>query len=201
MLGNLAGNYFNGKIYALQVDKIKQQIVKEEVIKINNSPNNEVVTMAISPKGEIYYGAYTINKLDSVDTNNERQILYPIEINYSSTSSVGDIDGLYLNFSGDIMTIDINTEIDTDNLQNIATSKSFSNANFSIKIQKELLNNITSLSTLFSDGSTNKNVLKSIEYNIQELPNSKHTMINISLKEQGDYRISIVGKNATVNEI
>ena len=36
LLGNLASNYFNGKIYALQVDPIKQQIVKEELIRIYN---------------------------------------------------------------------------------------------------------------------------------------------------------------------
>ena len=149
MLGNLDSNYFHGKIYALQVDKIKQQIVKEEVISIYNYSNNEVVTMAISPNGEIYYGAYTINKLDSVDIDDERQIIFPIEINYSSASSVGDINGLYLNLSDNIMTIDINTKIKNDDLQNKTTSNSFSNASFSIKIPKDLLSNITSLTTLF----------------------------------------------------
>jgi glucose/arabinose dehydrogenase len=201
LLGNLAGNYFNGKIYAIQVDKIKQQIVKEEVIKIYNSPNNEVVTLATSPKGEIYYGAYTINRLDSVDINDERQIIFPIEINYSSTSSVGDISGIYLNFTGNIMTIDINTNITNANLQNKPTYNDLSNADFSIKIPKELLNDITSINTLFSDGSTDKKVLKNIGYNLQELPNSNHTIVNLLLEEPGEYRISIAGKNATVNEI
>ena len=201
LIGNLAADYFEGHIYALQFDKTKQQIVKEEVIKISNPSNNEVVTLAISPKGEIYYGTYTINKLDSVNIHDERQIIFPIEINYSSLSSVGDINGLYMNLPSNIMTIDINTKINNDNLQNKTTSDSILNANFSIKIPKDLLNNITSLTALFSDGSTNNDVLKSIEYNIQELPTSNHTMVNILLKEPGDYRISISGKNATVNEI
>ncbi len=201
LIGNLAADYFEGNIYALQFDKTKQQIVKEEVIEISNPSNNEVVTLAISPKGEIYYGAYTISKLDSVDSHDERQIIFPIEINYSSLSSVGDINGLYMNLPSNTMTIDINTKINNDNLQNKTTSNSILNANFSIKIPKDLLNNITSLTALFSDGSINNEVLKNIEYNIQELPTSNHTMVNILLKEPGDYRISIAGKNATVNEI
>ena len=116
--------------------------------------------MATSPKGEIYYGAYTINKLDSVDIKGERQIIFPIEINYSSASSAGDINGLYLNLPGNIMTIDINTKTNNDNLQNKTTSNIFSNANLSIKIPTDLLSNITSLTTLSSDESTNKKCQK-----------------------------------------
>ena len=63
LIGNLASNIVNGYIYAIQLDETKKQIIKEELVSLNNFPNNEAVALAQSPKGEIYYGGYSINKL------------------------------------------------------------------------------------------------------------------------------------------
>jgi glucose/arabinose dehydrogenase len=189
----LIGNINTGAFYAIQVDRAKQQIIEEEVVSLSDNFNNEIISLTQSPKGDIYYGAYSINKLDSVDINNKKQILFPIGINYSS--SVVDINGLYFIPSENSIILKVDSKI--KDIHNISKTinNSFSNSFLSIMIPKGLLNNITSVDTNFSNNDKNQLAPKSIIIKKQNISDSNQNKVNIILDKPGQYEISIHGNS------
>jgi glucose/arabinose dehydrogenase len=70
--------FMSGNLHALRFDN--GQVVEEYVIVVEAHP---LVSLAQSADGSIYYGAYRIQKLESVDFANKKQVLFPVEISGS----------------------------------------------------------------------------------------------------------------------
>ena len=72
---------YSGDFYVLRFDNKTKEIVEESRLDLENYPFKPVVGIAQSPKGDIYFGAYAIFKLNATDIQLKRQDLFPIEIN------------------------------------------------------------------------------------------------------------------------
>jgi glucose/arabinose dehydrogenase len=179
LVGSLSG--YN-PIFALGLNKTTNQIVTEEVIYLDNFPNNEVVAIAQSPNGEIYYGNYAINKLVSVDATGKSQLLYPVEIIYSTTGS--NITNLSFIQSNKELRIDLDAVSETNN------------PTLQITIPQQFLDKIY---TVASTGDK-KNIdqkITNFDFSIQSIPHTNSTVVNIILEKEGHYRFSILGNSSS----
>lgn len=160
-------------IFALQLNTTNKQIIGEKAIYLNNFPNNQVIAIAQSPTGEIYYGNYAINKLDSVDVTTKTQLLYPLEIVHSS--SISNITEVTFVQPKKELRVELDATTTTPN------------PTLQLNIPKEFLDDIY---TVTSTGD------KSFEFNIQNNPNVNSTIVNISLNNHGPYRLSVFGNSS-----
>jgi len=185
-------------IYAFDVDTTNKKIIGEEAISLHNFPNNQVVTMAQSPNGDLYYGAYAISKLDSLDTNRSaiKQYLFPIEITYSPNDI--DIKDLFFIPSENKITIDLKSKssADVNIMNNNDTNNTLipSNTHLLINLPKKLLSeitNITAKSKKVYGQISNQNV----DFRAQNL-SSDRIRLDILPKLTGNYRLSINGKSS-----
>jgi glucose/arabinose dehydrogenase len=173
-------------IYAIQVDNGSKQVVRELSIFLNKFLNNQVISLAQSPTGELYYASYEINKLDSVDSTKKIQTLFPIELNYSSHN----VNITHLSFvpSKNEIKIDVDNSFGNINMDNISAQHSLSN--LTVTVPKELLKpeNVTySIDNL-------TNVQSEIPvYSIQTNTNTNDTIVNIIFKDNGNYTLSVSG--------
>jgi len=180
-------------IYALQVDVKSKQIVGELAIFLDNFLNNQVVALAQSPTGELYYASYEINKLDSINSTKKLQTLFPIVMNFSSP--IINITHLSFNPSKQEIRIDADSGMSTNNLNNEHNIKSDdSMAYLTVTIPKELLRQIDSVTSNI-DNQTRIQT-KNLDYAIQDLSKLNDTIVNISFKDEGHYRLLISGKSS-----
>jgi glucose/arabinose dehydrogenase len=147
----------NGKIYSLDIVSDKKQII-EERIELRHFPFEGVIGLAQSPSGDLYFGGYSIYKLESIDPNIRKQSLFPIQINSSLNANIASIQSPTNDFNGSssnemIMTLDINKT-------NNSTSSPMHNF-LNIRIPKTLMKSITSVVVLNnqSDDDNEKPVL------------------------------------------
>jgi glucose/arabinose dehydrogenase len=94
----------NGKIYSLDIANDKKQII-EERIELRNFPFEGAIGLAQSPSGDLYYGGYSIYKLDALDISNKVQSVFPIHINHSSflnANLINIISNIHQNNNNDI---------------------------------------------------------------------------------------------------
>lgn len=70
---------FTGNIYALTIDKDTHKVIKEDQLIISPAIYSSVIGIAQSPSGDIYFGAWHINKLRSI-TKEKSEILFPVSI-------------------------------------------------------------------------------------------------------------------------
>jgi hypothetical protein len=181
-------------IYALQVDSGSKKIVGELAIFLNNSLNNQVVSMAHGPNGDLYYASYEINKLNSVDSTHRIQTFFTVEITPSSPS-IKITDFTFLTSKNKVR-IEIDNNIDNYNLKkkyNFDTIQSA--ANLTIIIPNTLVKNIDNVTSTFSH-------TKTIQYNLanitmQDDNNTNDTAFNISFKDFGHYTLQISGNSLT----
>ena len=122
-----------GNIYSFDIDKDAQQI-KEEKILLN--VYEDIIALAQSPSGQIYYGGFGIYQLKSVDTSTKRQVLTPVEVNFSPFYNLE-----YFQFYPEQKKVLIVIDPTRGNNTNTSDS-SFLN----IRIPKELMDDIFSVS-------------------------------------------------------
>jgi len=152
--------FMSGSLYALQFDKDNEEIILEEVISLDQHP---LVSLAQSPDGSIYYGAYSIYRLESVDVIGKKQMLFPVEI-------TGSVDVKELQFYKD----EKKMVIDMHPYGNYTSA--------SIKIPRALLDGILPI----TDEKQGTNFMvdnSSPGYNI----------VNANLTSDGDSKLVIVG--------
>ena len=58
---------YQGDIYVLRLDTNSKKIIEEVKINFENYPFKPIVGIAESPQGDLYFGAYNIWKLNSID--------------------------------------------------------------------------------------------------------------------------------------
>jgi parallel beta-helix repeat protein len=71
---------FTGKIYALSIDKNSNQVLEELRLNIIHSYFTPVIGIAQSPDGDIYFGSYSILKLESTGYNSRQEVLFPVTV-------------------------------------------------------------------------------------------------------------------------
>jgi len=140
---------YQGDMYALRLDRNTKEIVEEVRLDLENYPFKPVVGITESPEGDVYFGAYSIYKLNSSDITPRNQYLFPIEIN---TSSILKIEGVQFtpfinNTLQNMMTIDLQN---ADNDTGSETQSQFP-PSLALKIPKGLFNKITTVIDTESD--------------------------------------------------
>ena len=179
-------------IYALQVDKGSKQIVEELAIVLNKSLNNQVVALAQSPGGEIYYASYEINRLDSVNTTNKTQTLFPIEMSY--LPSMVNVTQLSFSPSESVLRLNIDSINKTYLIERKSVDAKKSMANLTITVPKALLDKIDNVTSTFNN--TNGIQSEITDYNIKNYSNNNETILNISLQTPGQSVLAISGKSS-----
>ena len=71
---------FTGDIYALTIDKESKEVIGEERIELHPTLFTPVIGLAQAPNGDIYYGSYSIFKLDSLDLPTRTQDVLSVKI-------------------------------------------------------------------------------------------------------------------------
>jgi len=123
--GELKGKFivgsFRGDLFAYRISEDGKKLLEEIRINTSNYPSKEVVATAVSPSGDIYFGAYDIFRLGKIDQSSIQQIMFPVQIN-----STG-INVLSLNYSEHTKEITVHL------------SKKYGFSIFSIKIPKSII--------------------------------------------------------------
>jgi hypothetical protein len=117
------GSYNNGRLYAFNVDNKDQTLSLEEELKIEfpSSLTSNVIAVAESPSGNIYYGGYYIYKLKSIDNESRKTAFAPITAEINSQYNIADITFDRANAS---ITIDMEKQTQRNSTTNMADSPS-----------------------------------------------------------------------------
>ena len=75
----------------MKFDKDNKYIIEDDVIRFNQYPYAAILALAQSRDGNVYYGAYDIYRLQSINSDYKRQILFPIQINTTNKVYVKDL--------------------------------------------------------------------------------------------------------------
>jgi glucose/arabinose dehydrogenase len=131
----VVGSYNNGRLYAFKVNNNDHVLSLEEELKIEfpSKIMSNIIAVAESTSGDIYYGGYYIYKLKSLDSESRKTALAPITAELSR-QNVMNIASLPTN----------NADIDTRyNIANIAFDPS--KAMITIDMEKRLQQNNTTI--------------------------------------------------------
>jgi len=186
-------------IYVLELDRTKNEIVSEQAISLNNFLKNEVVAMAQSPSGDIYYGAYAISKLNSSSINNSTrsQFLFPITIDYSPR--IVDIDKVFFDHAKNEIMIDIESRSNNDsyiiNRSDTPNNITNSNSNLEVVIPKGLINEISSV-TAGKEGDNGRKAYQNVSFTVEDSAGSNSSAVEISIKQTGNIRLLIRGSSS-----
>jgi len=71
---------FRGNLYAYKISEDGKKLLEE--IKLNTTvyPSKGVVATAVSPTGDIYFGAYDIFRIKKIDFTHKEEMVIPVEI-------------------------------------------------------------------------------------------------------------------------
>jgi glucose/arabinose dehydrogenase/plastocyanin len=181
---------FNGDIYALTLDPHNKQVIKQEQIALKHYPFEPVTSIAQSPSGDIYYGGYHIYKLTSVDVNNKRQDLFPIEIK-SSTSNI-DVKDLQASSIGDEKVIDVHTYAKKNESGSPADV-------LQINVPRAIIDDISSVTSTFNKSGTQPSTT-AVNFVIDSNSSSSYNTISIHSKS-GIYYPQLSIKGITTNNV
>jgi len=132
---------FTGDIYAVAIDPDTKKVIAEERIDLYPTLFTPVIGIAQAPNGDIYYGSYSIFKLESLDLSTRMLDSYPINIAGSAGVVVND-----LVFDQDRMRITLDVSTMTQISGNTSdTSPKETPASVSIRVPKTLMDEITTV--------------------------------------------------------
>jgi len=84
--GKFVFGTYTGKIYALGIHN--DTVDSETVVNLGFYPFNPVVALAKSPTGDIYFGGYSLFKLDSLETEGKFQFVFPVIVTGSNNLGI-----------------------------------------------------------------------------------------------------------------
>jgi glucose/arabinose dehydrogenase len=122
-----------GQLYSIKIDAGNKGELKEE-LKIDFSfyPYMPVTGVAVSPNGDIYFGAYDLFRLDTIDMQNKDRIMHSIQLN-TTNSQLTD-----LAFERELKNITIT--LDADDAGSIGVNNTIS---VMIRIPRSMINNFS----------------------------------------------------------
>lgn len=84
-------SFNDGNLHSIRVnEKNNQTYLEELVIDFNHDFPDNIVSIAQSPSGDLYYGGYNIYKVESISPQSE-QIVFPIVTNLTDGVEVKDL--------------------------------------------------------------------------------------------------------------
>jgi glucose/arabinose dehydrogenase len=125
---------FTGDIFALEIDPESKLVIGEERIDLFPILFTPVIGIAQAPNGEIYYGSYSIYKLESLDLSTRKAVSYPIQIAATKGLQVKDLE-----FDQDRRRI----ALDVVSSLPSATGGNISSQLVSVKVPRTLMDEIT----------------------------------------------------------
>lgn len=169
---------YSGDLYVLRLDNQTKQIAQEYRIDLENYPFKPVVGLAESPTGDLYFGAYSIFKLNATDIIPKRQYLFPIMINSSSTSKIQSIQ---IDSTEREIIIDVNNGVTNANFSTTNKSNTYP---LTLQIPKALIDNVISV----VDTERNKPVLFT-----SNATNPQYNTINIQIPAEAHLQLTLIG--------
>lgn len=138
----LFGTY-TGEIYAISIDPDSKQVTGENRIDLFPALFTPVIGIAQAPNGDIYYGSYSIFKLDSLDLQTAMPVTYPIK---TATSIGATVDNLAFFQERKRITLDVSmTPSGLSSGQTAAEASSTSSSSLSVLIPKTLMDRIATV--------------------------------------------------------
>lgn len=134
---------FTGDIYALQIDETSKRIVEEYYIDLENYPFEPAIGIAQSPSGDVYFGGYSIYKLEGsfkLENETRKNTFFPIEIIPSGNIGIRNVEA---SDSKRYIAIDLYPLSREDNNHNFSFLK--------IKIPNDLLDKIIKISAIITN--------------------------------------------------
>jgi glucose/arabinose dehydrogenase len=179
---------FDGNIYALTFDPKNNKITEEEKIVLNLYPYSATTALAMSPNGDIYFAGYDIYKLLKIDSSRKEQIVFPVELNFSTPFN--RINSIQVLQGQNKMLIDFQTS-NGNNTEKSASSP----FTLSIKIPKKLLDVIYSVVNASNNANNKNNIDKTLEPINYTIDNTSSHFNTISVKYQPSmtYQLEITG--------
>jgi glucose/arabinose dehydrogenase len=143
-----------GNIYSLNIDKSANQIREEKILL---KVYEDVIALAQSPSGQIYYGGFGIYELKSVNVNNKSEVLTPVEVNLSPGLYNLEYFHLFPDKKKLLMAIDPIKSINTQ------TSDSSS---LTIRIPRQLMDGILSVSVIDPDEEEERSLSRGSDFTV-----------------------------------
>jgi glucose/arabinose dehydrogenase len=133
----IAGSFIfgsvRGQLYSIKIDADNKRQLKEELkIDLSFYPYMPVTGVAVSPGGDIYFGAYGIFKLDSINMQNKEKVMHAVQIN-TTNSLLTD-----LTFERDHKNIMMN--LDVDDVADVGVNNTISAM---IRIPRSMIDNFS----------------------------------------------------------
>jgi len=155
-----------GTIFSIKLDPQNKSVQQETKIDLNFYPYKPVIGLASSPAGILYFGAYEIYKIDSINFKNKEVFMYPLEIN-STNVAVSQVKFFQ---TANRLVLDLEDEPEPSQL--------------SIIIPKSMIRNLENLSdssetTLADDGKTTIR----LPHKIQTVINNDFSIITLDIPE------------------
>jgi glucose/arabinose dehydrogenase len=173
-----------GQLYSIKIDAGNKGQLKEELkIDLSFYPYMPVTGVAVSPDGGIYFGAYDIFKLDSINMQNKDSIMHSVQIN-TTNSQLTD-----LTFEKEHKNITLT--LDTDAVANVGVNNTIS---VMLRIPRSMIDNFSfETSSINNTGSepldmqTDVKTSSDGEYNIVTvvLPPVEKEKIQLLLSQNG----------------
>jgi len=71
---------FRGNLYAYKISEDGKKLLEEVKLNTTAYPSKGVVATAVSPTGDIYFGAYDIFRIKKIDLTHKEEMIIPVEI-------------------------------------------------------------------------------------------------------------------------
>ena len=179
----LFGSYNKGFIYALKLNK-SNSITDEMAINVREIDDN-IIALAASPSGDLYFGGYNIYKLASINMDELEQTMYFIEFTLNEAvvrNPIFDTHNATLLF-----------KVTTNNGGD--TTLPF----IQVRIPNIMLNGISHVSSHSADQNVSKNPINGFEIKQQyRTSNIGDTIVQIKLKNGVKDTISIKGLKSSL---
>ena len=185
--GELKGKFivgsFRGDLYAYKISEDGKKLLEEFRINTATYPSKEVVATAVSPMGDIYFGAYDIFRLDKIDSTSKEEVMFPIQINAT-----------------DVKVSNLNYSPDTEEIR-IDITKEFGFSSFSIKVPKSILEDMPDGYGCYSKNDSSLNQLTNTEvpYQIGIQRNEDNNIIIIHLQEDAPENLVFIVNTVPVD--
>ena len=180
----IMASYNDGNLHAIRVNETRGQIfVDDLIIDFEHVTPDNIISVAQSLSGDIYYGGYDIYKVQSLSAS-AKQLAFPVRTNLSR--------GI------DLKEMTIFKENNTLKIQasNNGSSASSSKGVIQLNIPMNLIKGLNSVSAAPTNESypVEQNIVNSlITYQIHADYESNTNLVNINVEKMGDFMISAQG--------
>ena len=183
----LFGSYNQGSIYVLGLNST--HYVSDEIV--INFPEivENIISIAQSPSGDIYFGGYNIYKLTSIETEDKEQNIYPIDLITHSAK----IEDLSFNSTSSTLALSVKTD---------GNSLSSADPTIQVSIPKSLQSGNFEVSSSGNDSIDNKTLIKDFTISQQRITsNTKDTVLQILLNKGTEGTVLIKATDRILNQV